>query len=100
MKIAACSSITSARRAPLPSIKGRIGAGMVPLNTRCAIQAKPIRAWRPCGNATPFVVMVLSDRNRVDHALHAAPEARLAEHEQELVGLVLGELGRIHVLQD
>src|SRR5438874_3358837 len=82
------------------SVKGRIGAGMAPLNTRCAVQAKPIMAWRPCGNATPSVVMVLSYCDRVDHALHAAPEARLAEHEQELIGLVLGQLSGVHVFED
>src|SRR6266404_1243249 len=82
------------------SIRGRMGAGMAPHNTQRAAQAKPMMAWRPCGNATPSVVIVLSDRDRVDHALHAAPEARLAEHEQELIGLVLGEFGRIHVFQN
>src|SRR6266404_1656595 len=82
------------------SIRGRMGAGMAPHNTQRAAQAKPMMAWRPCGNATPSVVIVLSDRDRVDHALHAAPEARLAEHEQELIGLVLGEFGGIHVFQN
>src|SRR6185369_933373 len=93
-------------RAPRPgqwvtaSIRGRMGAGMVRLNTRPGIGAKPIMAWRPCGNATPSVDAALPDRNRVDHALHAALEARLAEHEQELIGLVGGKVGGIQHLHD
>src|SRR4051812_7246974 len=97
------SSPTSAPRSgqcATASISGRMRAGMVPHNTRCAVQAKPVMAWRPCGNATPSVDVVLPDRDRVDHALHAAPKARLAEHEQELIGLVLGEFGRVHVFED
>jgi len=52
-------------------------------------------AWHPRENATLSVAIGLADRHRVDHALHTALEARLAEHEQELIGLVLGQLGGI-----
>jgi len=61
-------------------------------------QAKGEAAWRPC--ATPLRLLGLPDRDRVDHALHGAFEAGLAEHEQELIGLVPGEFGGVHVLQD
>jgi hypothetical protein len=38
---------------------------------------------------------ISADRDRIDHALHAAAEAGLAEHEQEFIGLVLGEFGGV-----
>ena len=56
-------------------------------------------AWCPCEHPR-HAPLVLPDRDRVDHALHAALEAWLAEDKQELIGLVLGEFGSVHVFED
>ena len=43
---------------------------------------------------------MLADRHWIDHALHAAAKARLAEDKKELIGLVLGEFGGVHIFED
>src|SRR3982751_6493174 len=82
------------------STSGRIRAGMDPHNTQLVDHAKPEAAWRPCENATPSVDAVLADRDRVDHALYPATEAWLSQDKQELIGLVLGKFGGIHVFEN
>src|SRR5882757_4189378 len=70
------------------SISGRMGAGMAQRITRGA----------PCTQSQKR--RSLPDRDRVDHALHAAAEAGLAEHKQKLIRLVLGQFGGVHVFEN
>src|SRR5262249_54185787 len=71
------------------SISGRIAAGMASRITLLGPPAKGGGGVAPM--QTPRRVSHSADRDRVDHALHAAAPARLSEHEQELIALVRGQ---------
>ena len=45
-------------------------------------------------------IVSLADRDRMDGALHRPNQAWCSEHEEELVGLIRGQLGGLDIFQN
>src|SRR5262245_1934464 len=91
------TTVTSAKRSPRSLRLAASGSSSG--RTSLLRRSVDVSAYSAAYAGIPLLWLLL-DRARVDDRLHRSRNARRAEREQELPGLVLHHLGGLHVLED